>query len=355
MEVKAVKYRKYKLTIQVVIKSKEVKMMTEKIYDLTIIGAGPVGIYGAFYAGMHGMTTKIIDALPELGGQLAAIKHEKYIYDLPGHPKIKAGEMIEQLTVQMDQFKDRIDVVTNTNVQTVEKLEDGTFKICTDKECHYSRSIVITAGNGAFTPRKLDVANANDFSNIHYFVSTMETFKGKDVVIFGGGDSAVDWALMLDGVAKNVSIVHRRDEFRAHASSVDNLKASNVEILTPYVAAGLTGENGRVTAVELTNVTTNETKLVHADEVIVLYGFISSLGPIKEWDLELDKNALCVDISQQTSINGIFAAGDACTFDGKIKMITTGFGEVVVAINAAIAYAYPEKVHRHKHSSAMMK
>ena len=333
----------------------EVVEMTEKIYDLTIIGGGPVGIYGAFYAGMHGMTTKIIDALPELGGQLAALYPEKYIYDLPGHPKIKAGEMIEQLKVQMEQFKDKIDIVTNTNVQTVEKLDDGTFKICTDKECHYSRSIIITAGNGAFTPRKLEIENVNEFSNIHYFVSQMETFKGKDVVIFGGGDSAVDWALMLDGVAKNVTIVHRRDEFRAHASSVENLKNSNVEVLTPYVAKGLSGENGCVTSVELTNVTTNESKMIHTDEVIVLYGFISSLGPIKEWDLELNKNALCVNHYQQTSINGIFAAGDACTFEGKIKMITTGFGEVVVAINAAIAYAYPEKVHRHKHSSAMMK
>ena len=333
----------------------EVVEMTEKIYDLTIIGSGPVGIYGAFYAGMHGMTTKIIDALPELGGQLAALYPEKYIYDLPGHPKIKAGEMIEQLKVQMEQFKDKIDIVTNTNVQTVEKLDDGTFKICTDKECHYSRSIIITAGNGAFTPRKLEIENVNEFSNIHYFVSQMETFKGKDVVIFGGGDSAVDWALMLDGVAKNVTIVHRRDEFRAHASSVENLKNSNVEVLTPYVAKGLSGVNGRVTSVELTNVTTNESKMIHTDEVIVLYGFISSLGPIKEWDLELNKNALCVNHYQQTSINGIFAAGDACTFEGKIKMITTGFGEVVVAINAAIAYAYPEKVHRHKHSSAMMK
>ena len=329
--------------------------MTKTIYDLTIIGAGPVGIYGAFYAGMHGMTTKIIEALPELGGQLAALYPEKYIYDLPGHPKIKAGEMVEQLKIQLEQFNDRIDVVTNTKVETVEKLEDGTFKICTNQECHYSRSIIITAGNGAFTPRKLDVESAEQFKNIHYFVPTMDQFKGKDVVIFGGGDSAVDWSLMLDGVAKNVTVVHRRDEFRAHAASVEKLKASNVNILTPYVAARLTGDHDLVTAVELKNVTTNETMTVHADEVIDLYGFISSLGPIKEWDLALDKNSLCVDHRQQTSINGIFAAGDACTFDGKIKMITTGFGEVVVAINAAIAYAYPERVHHHKHSSAMMK
>ena len=329
--------------------------MTEQIYDLTIIGGGPVGIYGAFYAGMHGMNAKIIDSLPELGGQLAALYPEKYIYDLPGHPKIKAGEMIEQLITQMNQFKEKIDVVTNTNVQTVEKLEDGTFKICTNHECHYSRSVIITAGNGAFTPRPLDVANAEQVKNIHYFVSSMDSFKGKEVVIFGGGDSAVDWALMLEGVAKSVKLVHRRDEFRAHASSVEKLHASSVEVLTPYVAKSLANEGEKVTSIELTNLNTNESVQIATDEIIVLFGFISSLGPIKEWDLELDKNALCVNHRQQTSVSGMFAAGDACTFDGKIKMITTGFGEVVTAINAAIQYAYPEKVHRHKHSSAMMK
>lgn len=326
-----------------------------EIYDLTIIGAGPVGIYGAFYAGMHGMTTKLMDTLPELGGQLATLYPEKYIYDLPGHPKIKAGEMIEQLKTQMKQFEDKIDVVTNTNVKTFEKLDDGTFRICTDKECHYSRSIVIAAGNGGFTPRKLDVTQADNFENIHYFVSTMEVFKGKDVVIFGGGDSAVDWALMLDGIAKNVKIVHRREEFRAHAASVEKLKASAVEVLTPYVATNLVGEGNIATSVEITNVITKETQSVAVDDIIVLYGFVSSLGPIKNWDLALDKNSLCVDKMQQTSISGIFAAGDACTFDGKIKMITTGFGEVIVAINAAMNYAYPNKVHRHKHSSAMIK
>ena len=329
--------------------------MAEQIFDLTIIGGGPVGIYGAFYAGMHGMSIKIIDALPELGGQLAALYPEKYIYDLPGHPKIKAGEMVEQLLTQMNQYQDKIDIVPNTTVETVEKLEDGTFKICTNQECHYSRSVIITAGNGAFTPRQLDVPNAEDFNNIHYFVSSMDRFKGKDVIIFGGGDSAVDWALMLEGVAKTVKIVHRRDDFRAHAASVDRLKSSTVEILTPYVAKSLLGENNQVTAVELTNLTTNATEKVNANEVIVLFGFISSLGPIKDWDLELDKNALCVNHRQQTSVSGIYAAGDACTFDGKIKMITTGFGEMVVAINAAIQYAYPEKVHRHKHSSALVK
>ncbi|HAX73528.1 MAG TPA: ferredoxin--NADP(+) reductase [Firmicutes bacterium] len=329
--------------------------MKEEIFDLTIIGGGPVGIYGAFYAGMHGLKTKIIDALPQLGGQLAALYPEKYIYDLPGHPKIKAEDMVKLLLEQMNNYNDKIDCVTNTNVQTVEKLDDGSFKICTDHACHYSKSVIITAGNGAFTPRKLGVENEDQFENIHYFVPNMNHFKGKNVVIFGGGDSAVDWALMLEGVAKNVSIIHRRTEFRAHSGSVDKLQQSKINILTPHVIKSLQGDEANVTNIVIENVETKAETLIEADEVIVLFGFISSLGPIKNWDIKLDKNALRVNHRQQTSVSGIFAAGDACTFDGKIKMITTGLGEMVVAINAAAQYAYPDEKRSHKHSSTLVK
>ena len=326
--------------------------MDNKIYDVTIIGGGPVGVYGAFYAGMQGMSTKLIDALPQLGGQLAALYPEKYIYDLPGHYKVRAGEIVSQLETQMNQFSEKIDVAKETNVQSIEKLEDGTFKIISDKEVSYSRTVVITVGSGAFKPRKIE-GDLGEFSNVHYFVSQMDAFKGKRVVIFGGGDSAVDWALMLEDVAKKVTVVHRRDEFRAHEASVDKLKESQVETLTPYVVKELKSTNDCVTAIELTNTKTQEVKTVDADDVIVLFGFISSLGPIKNWGLELNKNAICVDNRQETSKPGIYAAGDACTFDGKIKMITVGFGEVVVALNAAKAYAYPDKVVRHKHSSTL--
>lgn len=326
--------------------------MHNKIYDVTIIGGGPVGIYGAFYAGMQGMNTKLIDALPQLGGQLATLYPEKYIYDLPGHYKVRAGTVIAQLETQMNQFSDKIDVSKNTSVQSIEKLEDGTFKIYSEKEICYSRAVVITVGNGAFKPRKID-GDQEQFTNVHYFVSQMEAFKGKKVVIFGGGDSAVDWSLMLEDIAEKVTVVHRRDEFRAHEASVDKLKQSQVEILTPYVVKELNSENGVVVSTELTNTKTSETKTIEVDDIIVLFGFISSLGPIKNWNLELNKNAICVDNRQQTSEPGIYAAGDACTFDGKIKMITVGFGEVVVALNAAKAYAYPDKVVRHKHSSSL--
>ena len=325
------------------------------VYDLTIIGGGPIGIYGACYAGMHGLHTKIIDALPQPGGQLAALYPEKYIYDLPGHPQIKAAEMIEMLLTQMNQYQDKIEYVGNTTVQTLEKQENHIFKICTDHECHFSRSVIITAGNGAFKPRMLGVDNEEQLTNVHYFVSDLQAFKGKNVAIFGGGDSAVDWALMLEGVASNVSLIHRRNEFRAHLGSVDRLQASTTKLLTPYTLESVQADNHEVKTLTLLNSETLEKQTIEADEVIVLFGFISSLGPIKEWDIDLDKNALSVNRQQQTSVSGIFAAGDACTYEGKIKMITAGFGEVVTAVNAAIRYAYPEKNHVPKHSSTLKK
>ena len=328
--------------------------MAEKIYDVTIVGGGPVGIYGAFYAGMQGMTTMLVDALPELGGQLAALYPEKYIYDLPGHSKIRANEIIEKLIGQLESYKEKISLSLNTTIQTIEKLEDGTFKISSDKAIFYSRSIIITAGNGAFKPRMLE-GDEGQYKNIHYFVSQMDKFKDKKVVIFGGGDSAVDWALMLEEVAQKVTLVHRREEFRAHESSAEKLKQSKVEIMTPYIVEKLMAKQEDVKEVSLKNVKNEELKVIEADEIIVLFGFISSLGPIKNWELELDKNAIRVDYRQQTNITGVYAAGDVCTFDGKIKMITAGFGEVVVAINAAKSYAFPDKVHHHKHSSTLIK
>jgi len=324
--------------------------MSEKKYDLVIVGGGPVGMYAAFYAAMQGLNVKLVESLEYLGGQLTAIYPEKYIYDLPGHPKIRASEIIEQLRVQMDGYADKIDVSTDTTVLDVVKQSDGTFDVTTTKDSFIARSVLITAGNGAFSPRKLDVAS-KEVTNLHYFVTEMTQFKDRNVVIFGGGDSAVDWALMLDGVAKNVLMVHRRKEFRAHAGSIDKLKASDVKIYTPYKPLELIGSDDVAQQVLLKHLETEEEVTIDVDDVIVLFGFVSNLGPIKDWGLELRKAALTVDTHDQTSIPGIFAAGDAATFDGKVKMITSGFGEAVVAINAAKMYAFPDQVHRHQHSS----
>jgi len=324
--------------------------MLEKTYDITIVGGGPVGMYASFYAAMQGMEVKLVDSLEHLGGQLIAIYPEKYIYDLPGHGKIRASEMIGKLKEQMDGYGDKIDISTASTVMDVLKQPDNTFNITTTTERFISRSVLITAGNGAFSPKKLDV-ESKGIVNLHYFVTDMMQFKDKSVVIFGGGDSAVDWALMLNGVAKNVSIVHRRNEFRAHAGSIDKLNASDVKIYTPYKPLELIGSGDHADQVVLEHLENSVKATIDVDDVIVLFGFVSNLGPIKDWGLDLRRAALTVDTQDQTNISGIFAAGDAATFDGKVKMITTGFGEAVVAINAAKAYAYPDKVHRHQHSS----
>ena len=329
-------------------------MVAEKIYDLTIIGGGPVGMYGAFYAGIQGLKTKLIDSLEQLGGQLTALYPEKYIYDLPGHQKIRATDMIKNLENQMSQYQDKIDVSTGVTVSGVKKLGNGAFQITAGNEIFTSRSVLITVGNGAFSPRKLEIESDN-FTNIHYFVTDMNKFKDKNIVIFGGGDSAVDWALMLEGVARKVSIVHRRDQFRAHETTVEKMKAGLTEIYTPYKAKSLEKAETRANKITLEHLETGEETTLDADEIIVLFGFVSSLGPVKEWGLDLNKTALTVDSKHQTNIPGIFAAGDAAAFDGKIKMITTGFGEAVTAINAAKAYAHPDKIQPHRHSSTMVK
>jgi len=322
----------------------------DNIYDITIIGGGPVGMYGSFYAAMQGLQVKLVDSLEHLGGQLTAIYPEKYIYDLPGHIKIRAGEMVQNIRNQMNQYEDKITISTSSTVTDVVKEDEGRFLIRTTKDSFYSRSILITAGNGAFNPRTLDL-ECEHVENLHYFVTDMNQFTDKKVVIFGGGDSAVDWALMLTEVAKEVTIVHRREDFRAHAGSVDKLQSSNVKIYTSYKPVQLIGQESHVDRICIEHVTTGEQIQINTDDIIVLFGFVSSLGPIKDWGLEFHKTALSVDSTEQTNIDGIFAAGDAATFDGKIKMITTGFGEAVVAINAAKSYAFPGQTHRHQHSS----
>lgn len=327
----------------------------QKVYDITIIGGGPVGLFTAFYGGMRQASVKIIESLPQLGGQLSALYPEKYIYDIAGFPKIRAQELIDNLKEQMSKFEPTI--VLEQTVEKVEKLEDGTFKLTTDKEIHYSRTIIITAGNGAFQPRRLELENAPLYEgkNLFYFVDDMKKFTGKRVVVFGGGDSAVDWALMLEPIAKKVTIVHRRDKFRAHEHSVENLKRSTVEIKTPYVPAELIGDGEGITQVIIKEVNTGETETIDVDAVICNFGFVSSLGPIKEWGLKIEKNSIVVNSKQETNIPGIYAAGDICTYDGKVKLIAAGFGEAPTAVNNAKTYLDPKAKAQPLHSSSMFK
>lgn len=326
---------------------------TEEVFDVTIIGGGPVGLFTAFYAGLRNMSCKVIESLPQLGGQLSALYPEKYIYDVAGFPKITAQQLVDRLKEQMTQFEQT--VCLNEAVEVIEKKPNSIFKLTTNKESHFTKTIIITAGNGAFQPKKLDLANAASFeeSNLHYFINDLQQFAGKKVQLFGGGDSAVDWALMLESVAEKVTLAHRRDKFRAHEHTVEMLMASTVDVLTPFVPTEFMGEE-KITHVVLNEVKGTETKVIAVDDVIVNYGFVSSLGPIKNWGFNLEKNSIVVNSKMETNIPGIYAAGDICTYEGKVKLIASGFGEAPTAISNAKVYIDPSSKVQPIHSTSVM-
>ncbi|MBE4907424.1 NAD(P)/FAD-dependent oxidoreductase [Bacillus luteolus] len=324
----------------------------QKVYDITIIGGGPAGLFTAFYGGMRQASVKIIESLPHLGGQLSALYPEKYIYDVAGFPKIRAQDLIDNLKEQMSKFEPTITL--DQSVKTVQKQDNGVFKISTNRETHYSKTIIITAGNGAFQPRRLDLKNSTKFEqkNLHYFIDDLSQFSGKRVAVFGGGDSAVDWALMLEPIAEKVMLIHRRSKFRAHEHSVEKLLNSKVEVKTPFVPVELIGDD-YISQVELQDAKGERRENLEVDAVIVNYGFVSSLGPIKDWGLEIEKNSIVVNSKMETSIEGIYAAGDICTYEGKVKLIACGFGEAPTAVNNAKAYIDPKARIQPMHSSSM--
>jgi ferredoxin/flavodoxin---NADP+ reductase len=324
-----------------------------QVYDITIIGGGPTGLFTAFYGGMRKATVKIIESLPQLGGQLTALYPEKFIYDVAGFPKIRARELVDNLQEQIKLFEPT--VCLDQSVEKLEKQEDGIFKLTTNQEIHYTKTVIITAGNGAFQPRKLELENARDYEgkNLHYFINDMNYFQNKKVVIFGGGDSAVDWALMLEPIAEKVTIVHRRDKFRAHEHTVENMRNSNVEIKTPFVPVELIGDGENINQVKIQVVKQEETEIIDVDDVIVNYGFVSSLGPIKEWGLNIEKNSIVVNSKMETNIEGVYACGDICTYDGKVKLIATGFGEAPIAVSNAKKYIDPSARIQPMHSTSL--
>ncbi|MCP3773511.1 NAD(P)/FAD-dependent oxidoreductase [Paenibacillus sp. MZ04-78.2] len=320
--------------------------------DVAIIGGGPAGMFAAFYGGMRQMSVTLIESMPQLGGQLAALYPEKMIYDVAGFPKVKAQELVDHLKNQMELF--RTDVRLEEKVLAVRKLGERSFEIVTDRAVHQAKAVIITAGVGAFEPRRLELPEAMRFenSNLHYFVSDLERFRGKKVLISGGGDSALDWSLMLEPIAERVTLVHRRDKFRAHEHSVELLMQSKVNVVVPTEITALHGEES-IERVVLTNVKTQTKTMVEVDEVLINFGFVSSLGPIREWGLAVEGGSLVVDTKMETNIPGIFAAGDITTYPGKLKLIAVGFGEAPTAINNAKVYIDPEAKLSPGHSSNM--
>lgn len=326
----------------------------QEVYDITIIGGGPVGLFTAFYGGMRQLSVKIIESMPQLGGQLSALYPEKYIYDVAGFPKVLAQDLVDNLIEQADQFKP--EVALEQSVEEVKQLEDGTLYLRSNTgEEHYTRAAIITAGVGAFQPRRLKVEGADQYEgkNLHYFVNDLTKFAGQKVLVAGGGDSAVDWANMLEPIAEEVTLIHRRDKFRAHEHSVEQLMNSSVNIQTPYNISEFIGDGERINQVVLKHAKEDDEIRKDVDAVIVNYGFISSLGPIKEWGLDIEKNSIVVNSKMETNIPGIYAAGDVATYEGKVKLIASGFGEAPTAVNNAKSYMDPDAKVQPMHSTSL--
>ncbi|MDR6226315.1 NAD(P)/FAD-dependent oxidoreductase [Desmospora profundinema] len=325
---------------------------SQDILDITIIGGGPTGLFAAFYAGMRKSSVKVIESLPQLGGQLSALYPEKYIYDVAGFPKVLAQDLVDNLVEQSKLFDPQF--CLDEKVLQVEKNDEGIFSITTDKGIHYSKTIIITAGCGAFEPRKLKLAHADQFEgkNLFYFVKDLQQFAGKRVLIAGGGDSAVDWANMLEPIARQVTVIHRRDKFRAHETSVDQMRRSTVDVRTPREILSLEGANQIEKAV-IGDKKSGVVEELDVDAVIVSFGFVSSLGPIQEWGLSIEKGSIVVNSRMETNIPGIYAAGDIATYPGKVKLIAVGFGEAPTAVNNAKQYIDPKARLQPGHSSNM--
>ena len=316
--------------------------MSDTEYDLTIIGGGPVGRFAAFYAGLQELKTQVIESLPQVGGQLTTLYPEKRILDVAGFSHVTAQELVDRLVAQTAEFP--VTIKTSTTVTNVSG-QLGDFTVTTDAEVTHSKTVLVTTGNGAFTPRKLAVENAATFENrnLWYFVPKVAQFKDHDVMIAGGGDAAIDIALMLEPVAHHVYLMHRRDTFRALPHSVTKLKASTIEPITPYLASGLTAADDGKLTVDLKEMKTDNHRAIAVDDLVVNYGFISDHSVFENWDLQFEQNRqqVAVDGSMKTSIDGIYAAGDTASYDGKVALIATGFGEAATAVHAAAFAADP--------------
>jgi thioredoxin reductase (NADPH) len=331
-------------------------MTTHELTDITIIGGGPTGLFAQFYAGMRKVTSRIVDALPELGGQLTALYPEKLIFDVAGFPKVLAKDLVKQLAVQASQFGAK----THLGERVVELSEEnGHFVLSTERQQFPTRAIVVAGGIGAFSPRRLPQACAAPWygRGVHEIVTDPEEFRGRRIVIIGGGDSAFDWAHQLLDRAASVTLVHRSDRFRAHAATVSEVQAAaaagRAELLTFHELADVTSSDDRLTGVVLKDIKGKTTRSLQVDAILPMLGFVSDLGAIAEWGLSITNDEIAVTSTMETGRPGIYAAGDITTYPGKLKLIATGFGEAAIAVNQAVHWIYPDKKVNPGHSSNM--
>lgn len=328
----------------------------EQIYDITVIGGGPVGLFAGFYGGMRGQRTKVIEALEELGGALTAIYPEKYIYDIAGFPKVLAKDYVEAAVEQAAGMG--CEFVLKTAVTSVTRDDaSGVFVLETTTGTHYSRTLIISAGIGAFEPKRLEVPGIERFESgggVHYFAKRIDDFRGRDVLIVGGGDSAVDWANTLAPLARSVRLVHR-SKFRAHEHAIAQMAEGGVQLHYPDYAVKAVHGNDRLEAVTFHHLKEGHEQTVDAEELIVAIGFLADLGPLKTWGLEIERNTIRVDpITMATNIEGIFGCGDVVTYPAKFKLIATGAAEAITAVNHCVTFINPSARLDPGHSTNIM-
>ena len=329
--------------------------MAKDIRDITIIGGGPTGLFAALYAGMRGTSCRIVDSLPELGGQLAALYPEKYIYDVGGFAKVLAKDLVKGLVEQALQFEP--DVVLDEQVQALDSAGDHFVLKCAGGS-YRTRTVVIAGGKGAFEPMPLKCPGYEEFMHkgVEYAVRDPETFRGKKVMIVGGGDTALDFVVMLKDVAESLALVHRRDGWRAHEATVALVEkaaeAEEIDLRTFYEVRAIHGGSSVERVTIFDNRTDKDTTL-ECDAVLSCLGFKPDLGPIKSWGLKVEKNRILVDALMATSVSGVFAAGDVVDYEGKLDLIATGFAEAAVAVNNAVHHVDPKARVNPGHSTNM--
>lgn len=301
--------------------------------DIVIVGAGPAGLYAAYYAGFRGLTTAIIDALPEAGGQITALYPEKQIFDVAGFPSIKGRDLVASLVAQAAPFAPSW--LLGEQAIGYEAFDDHVVITTASGVAVRAGAVVVTGGIGTFTPRPLPGGEEWVGRGLEYIVPTYEPYADKDVVVVGGGDSAVDWALGLEGVARRVRLVHRRDEFRAHAHSVKLLRDSSIDIVTSVAPVSINGTDF-VESVTVRHVKTKETFEIETHTIVAALGFTADISPLEAWGLAVQERHIVVDTKMATNLPRVYAAGDITEYDGKVRLISVGFGEAATAVcNAA--------------------
>ncbi|MCC3761702.1 NAD(P)/FAD-dependent oxidoreductase [Glycomyces sp. TRM65418] len=311
--------------------------------DLAIVGAGPTGLFAAYYAGFRGLKTAVLDALPEAGGQITAMYPEKQIFDVGGFPEIKGRDLVENLVRQAAPFTPLY--LLGRQATKLEHVDGRPVLELADGQRLATEAVLITGGLGSFAPRPLPAAADFHGTGIVYFVPELAAHAGQDVVIVGGGDSAFDWALALHGVARSVVIVHRREKFRAHQGTVDRVRALGVPVV---VNAQVTAVHGAerdgtvcVSGIDI-DVKDQGPQSLPADAIVAALGFTADLGPLGEWGLGLDHRTIAVDSTMATNLPRVYAAGDIASYPGKVKLIATGFGEAATAVNNAAVAIDPD-------------